>query len=392
MAGGTAASPPRNGATVAVLTADQVAGIANAVDGWLSEAQGRALFAAAAGASGRGAIVEIGSWKGRSTIWLGHGARHANTRVFAVDPHRGSAEDRGAQTLEPFKANLQRAGLSGVVHPLVMTSIEALQAIQGPVELLFVDGDHSVAGARRDAEAWLPRLMPTGTVMFHDVATSGYSGPRLYGPCQVDFCDGEARRWYFDQFAKERTVTNQIDPRRDATLFHSGSTDVYGRTFVQRYGATNTRIFWKKYTEYYLNNIQNFDNPINFKVVRYAHVLLGRAEALVEMNRPADAVPFINLVRQRVGLAPYAGAATQAAVRVEVERQRLLEFGMEADRFLYLKRHDLLNPTMVQPLDGLTLIQHDADFSLFVAGKSELLPIPGSETNFNPNLEQNPGW
>jgi hypothetical protein len=37
-------------------------------------------------------------------------------------------------------------------------------------------------------------------------------------------------------------------------------------------------------------------------------------------------------------------------------------------------------------------VQHDADFSLFVVGKSELLPIPGSETNFNPNIAQNPNW
>ena len=260
----------------------------------------------------------------------------------------------------------------------------------GRYSLLPNYGDNFIESGDNNAESVF-EVQFTGQTQLAQGST-GYSGPRLYGPCQVDFCDGEARRWYFDQFAKERTVANQIDPRRDATLFHSGSTDVYGRTFVQRYGATNTRIFWKKYTEYYLNNIQNFDNPINYKVVRYAHVLLGRAEALAQMNRPADAVPFVNMVRQRVGLAPYAGPVTQAAVRVEVERQRLLEFGMEADRFLYLKRHDLLNPTMVQPLDGLTLIQHDADFSLFVVGKSELLPIPGSETNFNPNLEQNPGW
>jgi tetratricopeptide (TPR) repeat protein len=260
----------------------------------------------------------------------------------------------------------------------------------GRYQLLARYADNFIESGDNNAESVF-EVQFTGQAQLAQGST-GYSGPRLYGPCQVGFCDGEARRWYFDQFARERTVTNQIDPRRDATLFHQGSTDVYGRTFVQRYGATNNRIFWKKYTEYYLDNLQNFDNPINFKVVRYAHVLLGRAEALVQLGRPADAVPLVNQIRQRVGLAPYAGAVTQAAMRVEVERQRLLEFGMEADRFLYLKRHDLLNPTLVQPLDGQTLVQHDADFSLFVVGKSELLPIPGSETNFNPNIAQNPNW
>ena len=73
---------------------------AAAVDGWLNETQGEALFDAAARCSGRGAIVEIGSWKGRSTIWLAHGARVAGQRVFAVDPHVNSREDPGARTLE----------------------------------------------------------------------------------------------------------------------------------------------------------------------------------------------------------------------------------------------------------------------------------------------------
>jgi predicted O-methyltransferase YrrM len=63
------------------------------VEGWLSDRQGRALFDAAAKATGGGAIVEIGSWKGRSTTWLASGARLAGQRVYAIDPHRGSRED-----------------------------------------------------------------------------------------------------------------------------------------------------------------------------------------------------------------------------------------------------------------------------------------------------------
>lgn len=123
-------------------------------------------------------IVEIGSWKGRSTTWLAHGARARGARVYAVDPHCGSTEAPEARTLEAFLANLERAGLGESVEPLVMTSAEAVDAIAAPVELLFVDGDHSVEGARRDAQLWLPRVTVGGTAMFHDVATSGYRGPR----------------------------------------------------------------------------------------------------------------------------------------------------------------------------------------------------------------------
>jgi len=148
------------------------------VDGWLSEAQGRALFRAAAETAGRGAIVEIGSWKGRSTTWLASGARLAGRRVYAIDPHRCSREYPSADTLDEFLGNLARNGLADVVEPLVMTSEAAAAHIGGPVELLFIDGDHSYEAVRRDAELWLPRLIEGGTVMFHDVATAAYSGPR----------------------------------------------------------------------------------------------------------------------------------------------------------------------------------------------------------------------
>ena len=148
------------------------------VEGWLSDAQGRALFRAAAETRGRGAIVEIGSWKGRSTTWLASGARLAGHRVYAIDPHRRSREYPEAETKDEFLANLARNGLTAVVEPLIMTSEEAAARVAGPVELLFIDGDHSYEAVRRDTEIWLPRLIDGGTVMFNDVATAAYSGPR----------------------------------------------------------------------------------------------------------------------------------------------------------------------------------------------------------------------
>ena len=148
------------------------------VEGWLSDAQGRALFRAAAETDGRGAIVEIGSWKGRSTTWLASGARLGGHRVYAIDPHCRSREYPSAETLDEFLGNLARNGLADIVEPLVMTSEAAAAHIEGPVELLFIDGDHSYEAVRRDAELWLPRLIEGGTVMFHDVATAAYSGPR----------------------------------------------------------------------------------------------------------------------------------------------------------------------------------------------------------------------
>lgn len=105
-------------------------------------------------------------------------ARLAGHRVYAIDPHRRSREYPEAETGREFHANLARNGLAAVVEPMVMTSEEAAARIPGPVELLFIDGDHSYEAVRRDAELWLPRLIDGGTVMFHDVATAAYTGPR----------------------------------------------------------------------------------------------------------------------------------------------------------------------------------------------------------------------
>ena len=168
----------RHSATSLAEEAERARQKATLVEGWLSDAQGRALFRAAAETRGRGAIVEIGSWKGRSTTWLASGARLGGHRVHAIDPHRRSREYPDAETEAEFHANLARNGLTAVVEPLVMTSEEAAARVAGPVELLFIDGDHSYEAVRRDAEIWLPRLIDGGTVMFHDVATAAYSGPR----------------------------------------------------------------------------------------------------------------------------------------------------------------------------------------------------------------------
>jgi predicted O-methyltransferase YrrM len=159
-------------------TAETIGAIASTFEGWLSEAQGRALFDAAAATRGRGAIVEIGSWKGRSTAWLAAGASIAGQRVHAIDPHLRSREDPAANTLSEFMANIGRAGLAHAVEPLVMTSMDAAEKLTGQIELLFIDGDHEYEGVKRDADLWLPRLVDGGLVVFHDVASAGYSGPR----------------------------------------------------------------------------------------------------------------------------------------------------------------------------------------------------------------------
>jgi hypothetical protein len=225
-----------------------------------------------------------------------------------------------------------------------------------------------------------------------DLASSqgvfGLNMSKMIGPCGPSFCDGRATRWYFNQFFPDTTNRAVYDPRLDATIFwnNPAGEDVYGTPFTVQYGATSTDLYFKKYGEYWLTD-QQWDASINFKVLRYADILLMYAEALNEQGNPAAAKPFVDQVRARAGVAPLASGLSQSEMRDAILHERLLEFGLESQRWLDLERQNLLTAAYLP-----TLQAHDAEFQFFVPGKSELLPIPQAEINLNPNVKQNPGW
>jgi predicted O-methyltransferase YrrM len=151
---------------------------ARPVAGWLTDAEGELLFDLAANCPPSATIVEIGSWHGKSTIWLASGARLVGGRVVAIDPHHGSFEDPAASTLAILKTNLANAGVADLVTPIVARSQDARDSVTDRYDLLFIDGDHAAAGVRRDLEVWLPGLRAGGTVALHDVVNPAWSGPR----------------------------------------------------------------------------------------------------------------------------------------------------------------------------------------------------------------------
>ncbi len=157
-----------------------VEALAGTIEGWLSEPEGRLLYELARNCTGRGVIVEIGSWKGRSTIWLASGSKAGSAvPVHAIDPHTGSPEHRpgGARvaTFEEFRANVARAGVDDLVVPMVQPSLEAAVAFTLPVELVFIDGDHAYEAVLADFHAWFPKVVDGGVIAFHD--TIGWEGP-----------------------------------------------------------------------------------------------------------------------------------------------------------------------------------------------------------------------
>jgi predicted O-methyltransferase YrrM len=124
-------------------------------------------------AGGRGAVVEIGSYLGRSTVVLASAAaEQGRDPVVAVDPHTaalGIEGERQRDTRAEFLGNVERAGLRSHVRLLHMTSAEAAAQWPGdPVRLLFVDGWHSREAVLEDAFGWAPFLAPDSCVVFDD--------------------------------------------------------------------------------------------------------------------------------------------------------------------------------------------------------------------------------
>lgn len=142
------------------------------VDGYLFPHEAVFLHRLARHGPGAGAIVEIGSFRGRSTLCLAEGVRRRRkTRVVAVDPHVYKTEADLRQNLEHF-------GMDGAVEIVVAPSVAAATSWTGPVRIVFVDGHHEKASVEADIDAWLPFLEPGGFLVLHDSTDlSSYPGP-----------------------------------------------------------------------------------------------------------------------------------------------------------------------------------------------------------------------
>lgn len=143
------------------------------VNGWLSDKEGEFLYNSAKNSVKGGVIVEIGSWQGKSTIYLGWGSKNGNgNHIYAIDPHIGSSEhqisDQKIWTFEKFKENIKNAELNDIVTPIVLTSEEANKGWDLPISLLWIDGAHEYEYVKKDFELWSPFLVEGGIIAFHD--------------------------------------------------------------------------------------------------------------------------------------------------------------------------------------------------------------------------------
>jgi predicted O-methyltransferase YrrM len=160
--------------------------LARPAPGYLSEKEARFLMAAAVLAPANGANIEIGSFKGRSTIALAYVARLFNLgRIVAIDPHTSPSitdpDLRGASSsYSEFVDNLDAAGVADMVESHRCYSQDFAKTWSGPIRLLWIDGDHTYEGAKRDLDLFVPHLAPGGVVLMHDVLGTHYGSLRVF--------------------------------------------------------------------------------------------------------------------------------------------------------------------------------------------------------------------
>ncbi len=141
--------------------------------------------------SGNRAIVEIGSYYGKSTVALALGSISGpKIPVFTFDDYSGGAFMEGVDVFDKLVSNLQTCGVSDFVKPSKMSSKEAAKEFDLDVELLFIDGDHAYDACRNDYLNWCDKVVPGGRIAFHDCMDLIRGSIRFEGPIRVvyDFC------------------------------------------------------------------------------------------------------------------------------------------------------------------------------------------------------------
>lgn len=159
--------------------------LAHQIKGFLDPQEGQRLYAIAALAAPLGPCLEIGSYCGKSTLYLGAACKQKGAILFSVDHHRGSEEQQpGEEYFDPslfdaasccvdtfrhFRNTLKMAELESTVVPIVAPSVVAAKQWATPLSLLFIDGGHAFETVKADYECWAGHIMPGGYLLIHDI-------------------------------------------------------------------------------------------------------------------------------------------------------------------------------------------------------------------------------
>lgn len=224
-------------------------------------------------------------------------------------------------------------------------------------------------------------------------AKGSFKGQTLESPRNYEEGPSEAGGWYecypnqflMNELMKEKTAAGKLDPRMYATVIWKDSGLIYyGQTYAQLFGAGSAKVAWAKYNDWELGVHLSEYSGKNLRVLRYSDVLLMHAEALNNLTRTPEAVPFVNTVRARAKLTPLSAGTSKANLDKEIEHQRIVEFADEGSRFYDLQRWGTIQEN---------LIAHGAlGAANFIKGKNEYYPIPITELQANTKAKQNPNY
>jgi predicted O-methyltransferase YrrM len=153
--------------------------------GFLDDAEGLRLFALALEHAHLGPVLEIGSYCGKSSVYLGAGARTAGGTLVCIDHHRGSEEHQPGEeyhdpdlydasagamdSLAALRRTIRLANLEDTAVLVVAPSATIGRIWQQPLGMVFIDGGHSVEAAQTDYRAWAPKVAPGGVLAIHDL-------------------------------------------------------------------------------------------------------------------------------------------------------------------------------------------------------------------------------
>jgi predicted O-methyltransferase YrrM len=167
---------------------------ARSAKGFMPDDEGLFLFDQAFAAGAHGPLLEVGTYCGKSAIYLGAAARLTGSTVFTVDHHRGSEENQAGwehhdptlvdddlglmDTLPVFRRTIARAALEEEVVAVVGRSATVARHWRTPLGLLFIDGGHGEEPAHTDYESWVPWVAPEGLLLIHDVFPDPADGGR----------------------------------------------------------------------------------------------------------------------------------------------------------------------------------------------------------------------
>lgn len=170
----------------------------NSIKGFLADDEGCALRDLAVQTKALGPCLEIGSYCGKSTVYIGSGCKAVGNTLYAVDHHRGSEEHQLGEeyhdaslfdaahgrmnSFPEFNRAIAAATLTDTVVPVVASSMLTVRDWATPLGLVFIDGGHSHESAMHDCLSWSRHLVPDGYLAVHDLfehPSDGGQGPYL---------------------------------------------------------------------------------------------------------------------------------------------------------------------------------------------------------------------